>query len=190
MYDTSLHINEKFVINMLYFSVIQQYLKGNILKADEYLDKVEGDIMNIYFVYLGFALMHVRISDGEINKQIQRLHDYHHEGIVTHIGKRYNNGYVLTCVLTLGIQMCIDVCIKTSGCGFVNFDTRELHCNLITAGNGVNTASLVSSQWSIFCICGKQQQSKFDLTFEINMSTMHRTVWLFDDINYFVGKRF
>ena len=138
------------------FQKFNNILKGNILKADEYFDKVEGDIMNIYFVYLGFALMHVRISDGEINKQIQRLHDYHHDGIVTHIGKRYNNGYVLTCVVTLGIQMCVNVCLKTFGCGFVNFDTRELHCNLIKAEKWCEYSFFGEQSVEYFCLSDKQ----------------------------------
>ena len=105
--------------------------------------------LNIMIIYFVLICSLIRASYGETSGPVQRLHDLQHDGTVIHMGKRYNNGNVLTSVVTLGIQMCVNVCLKTSGCGLVNFDTRELLCEMIKADDSVNAAYLVNSQWDI-----------------------------------------
>ena len=82
-------------------------------------------------VILTFIIIHLKNIKG--NGQMGCMRSPNDVSIQK--GKRNHNGTVLTSIQGLEIQMCINICLKMTGCGSVNFDPKQWRCELMKAIN-------------------------------------------------------
>ena len=74
----------------------------------------------------------------------------HSDGTNLHHEKIYLNGPILTCVSDVGLNMCMNLCIRTEGCSAVNYDNLYLRCYLLTGSDLVNDTRLGESKYHVF----------------------------------------
>ena len=60
--------------------------------------------------------------------------------------KRYNNGSHLTCIESVGLSMCVNLCGKTVGCKVVNFDSYQSQCSLVAEPRVITEDDMVTAE--------------------------------------------
>ena len=57
---------------------------------------------------------------------------------------------ILSCQDNIGLNMCINMCVKTFGCIAVNYDQLQFHCYMLTGSDVVNEGSMENASNKIY----------------------------------------
>ena len=74
----------------------------------------------------------------------------HTDGTNIYHEKIYLNGPILNCVSDVGLNMCMNLCVRTEGCSAVNYDILYLYCYLLTGVHVLNETKLEESNHHVF----------------------------------------